>query len=98
MVVRALSSKTPIMKKPFVIIMAIAAINLAACQAHNTEGHTVDSSASHGYNGGISATDTINGSAAPFAQSTSGTDTSTDGHDVDDPVVDTGHSQHKKHK
>ena len=84
------------MKKILYVFAAAGITSLAACSAHNTAGDTKDSSASHGYSGPqSSAADTINGSAAPFAESTSGTDTSTDGHGVDDPTVDTIYSKKK---
>ena len=85
------------MKKILFVFAAAAVTSLAACTAHNTAGDTKDSSASHGHSSGpqSSAADTINGSAAPFAESTSGTDTSTDGHGVDDPTIDTIYRQKK---
>jgi hypothetical protein len=83
------------MKNPVVVLTILLITAFTACKgAHNkTSGDSRDSSASHGNSG--AAADTINGSAAPFAESTSGSDTSTDGHSVDDPLADTVHS--KKH-
>lgn len=83
--------------KKFVFVLGIASIfAFSSCdRAHNkTGGATRDSSASHG-NSDLAIPDTINGSAAPTAQSTSGTDTSTTGHTTDAPTADT--AKPKKH-
>ena len=83
------------MKNLLFILLAAAAFSLAACKgSHNkSAADSVDSNAQR--NNAAPVSDTINGSSAPFAESTSGSDTSTDGHGVDDPLADTAHS--KKH-
>ena len=79
------------MKTPLFILLTTIACLFAACKGSHDK--TADSTAHHSNT--APASDTINGSAAPFAESTSGSDTSTDGHGVDDPLADTAHS--KKH-
>lgn len=83
------------MKKIAAALAITLTLAFTACNsAHNkTGGATRDSSASHGNSG----PDTAFGAGVPEAQSTSGTDTSTDGHDVDAPVADTVSSK-KHHK
>jgi predicted small secreted protein len=81
------------MKKLLTALLVLSTYLTACNSAHNkTGGATRDSSASHGDSG----PDTAFGAAVPEAQSTSGTDTSSDGHGVDDPVADTVKA--KKHK
>jgi hypothetical protein len=81
------------MKKLFVFLTVPAFSLFIACNSaqHKTGQDKPDTGSTHGASG---ASDTINGSAAPFAESTAGTDTSTDGHGVDDPLVDTTHPKH----
>ncbi|GAA4103390.1 hypothetical protein [Mucilaginibacter panaciglaebae] len=86
------------MKKIFAHLIAAAFCLFIACNSaqHKTGNDKPDTGSKHGDSG---ASDTVNGSEAPFAQSTAGTDTSTDGHGVDDPVIDTTHPKppSKKH-
>ncbi|MCC8424556.1 hypothetical protein [Mucilaginibacter sp. UR6-11] len=83
------------MKKIFAILIIPVLSLFIACNGarHKTGDDKPDTGSNHGSSG---ASDTINGSAAPFAESTNGTDTSSDGHGVDDPLVDT--AKPKKHK
>lgn len=76
------------MKKLFVILFVPALACAVACNSaqKKTGDDKPDTGSNHGSSG---ASDTINGSAAPFAESPAGTDTSTDGHGVDNPLVDT---------
>lgn len=85
------------MKKLGVTLIIPALTLCIACNSaqKKTGDDKPDTGSNHGSSG---ASDTINGSAAPFAQSTAGTDTSTDGHDVDDPLVDTTHTKPAKKK
>ena len=82
------------MKKLFAVLIIPAISLFIDCNStpQKTSEDKADTTANHNNSG---ASDTINGSAAPFAESTSGTDTSTDGHGVDAPVVDT--AKPKKH-
>jgi hypothetical protein len=82
------------MKKLFVL--AIAILPFAACNSAQNKTGKPDTTAKQD-SSSAGATDTINGSAAPYAESTSGTDTSTDGHSVDSPIADTGSSK-KPHR
>jgi len=86
-------NKAITMKKLFAVSIIIPAICLFfACNSaqHKTGDDKPDTGSNHGSPG---ASDTINGSAAPFAESTAGTDTSTDGQPVDAPLVDTSKPQ-----
>lgn len=81
------------MKKLLTFLIVSAVTLFMACNSaqHKTGQDKPDTGSKHGASG---ASDTINGSAAPFAQSPAGTDTSTDGQAVDDPLVDTTHPKH----
>ncbi|TSJ43488.1 hypothetical protein FO440_04670 [Mucilaginibacter corticis] len=86
------------MKKLFAVLLVPCLCLFFACHGdiHKTGDDQPDTGSKHGASG---ASDTINGSAAPFAESTAGTDTSTNGQPVDAPLVDTTHPQPvKKHK
>lgn len=78
------------MKKLLALLIVPAFSLFIACNSaqHKTGNDQPDTGSNHGASG---ASDTINGSAAPFAESPAGTDTSTDGQGVDNPVVDTTH-------
>jgi hypothetical protein len=82
------------MKKLSVLFTVPALCLFLACNSaqHKTGNDKPDTGSNHGASGPSNASDTINGSAAPFAESTAGTDTSSDGHGVDNPVVDTTHA------
>jgi hypothetical protein len=86
------------MKKQLAVLIIPALSLFVACNGaqHKTGDDKPDTGSKHGASGASSASDTINGSAAPFAESTNGTDTSSDGHGVDEPLVDT--AKPKKHK
>lgn len=81
------------MKKLLAALIVSAFPLFIACNSaqHKTGNDQPDTGSKHGASGAAAASDTINGSAAPFAQSTAGTDTSTDGDNIDDPVIDTAH-------
>jgi hypothetical protein len=83
------------MKKLLAVLIVSAVPLFIACNSapNKTGGDKPDTTTNHNSS---AASDTINGSAAPFAESTSGSDTSSDGHDVDAPLVDT--AKPKKHK
>lgn len=86
------------MKKLSAALLVPALSLFFACNSaqHKTGDDKPDTGSNHGSSG---ASDTINGSAAPFAESTAGTDTSTNGQPVDAPLVDTTHPKPvKKHK
>jgi|GEM_PF-1784238 len=78
------------MKKLLVIVAVPTFSFFIACNGaqHKTGNDQPDTGSKHGASG---ASDTINGSAAPFGQSTAGTDTSSNGHAMDEPTIDTTH-------
>ncbi|WP_214073553.1 hypothetical protein [Mucilaginibacter sp. dw_454] len=84
------------MKKLSAILIIPAFLVFVACNSaqKKTGNDQPDTGSKHGASGPTkpetsSASDTINGSAAPFAETTAGTDTSTDGFNTDNPLVDT---------
>lgn len=85
------------MKKLCAIFIIPALTLCVACNSaqKKTGDDKPDTGSNHGSSG---ASDTINGSAAPFAESPAGTDTSTDGHGIDAPLVDTTHPGQAKKK
>ena len=80
--------------KKLLIIVLLSTVYLAACNStpNKTGGETRDSSTSHTNSG----PDTANGAGVMEAESTNGTDTSTDGQVTDAPLADTITA--KKHK
>lgn len=85
------------MKKLFAFLIVPAFTLFVACNSaqHKTGNDQPDTGSTHGSSG---ASDTINGSAAPFAESTAGTDTSTNGQSMDQPTIDTMHPKAVKKK